>query len=444
MKSYPNYKPSGVEWLGDIPDYWEMKKLKYELKSLNKYRVPLSSPERGAMKKRKYDYYGASGVIDKVDNYIFDEPLLLIAEDGANLLMRNLPLAIIATGKYWVNNHAHILKPYQGDLHFFAHLLETMRYDDYISGSAQPKLTQERLANIEIPVPPTKEQTAIANFLDCKSEQIDRFITNKEKLVELLKEQKTAIINKAVTKGIDPDVKLKSSDIEWLGDIPEHWEVKKLKYVSKINPGKDNSRYNKNSKELVTFLPMEQVSEDGIISNKIKKTISELWEGFTYFARNDVILAKITPCFENGKGAFLDKLETEIGFGTTEFHVLRANKNINPEFLHFLLKSSAFMTLGEKNMAGAGGQKRVPTSFVANYSFGLPPLLEQSDIADYIKTQISKIDAAITQAEKEIKLIKEYRQALIANAVTGKIDVRDEVHPDASNNVDLAQAFRPV
>ena len=196
-------KPSGVAWLGEIPKDWEVRRLKYELESLNERRIPLSGPERGAMKNKRYDYYGASGIIDKVDDYIFDEPLLLIAEDGANLLLRNLPLAIIATGKYWVNNHAHILRPYRGNLYFFAYLLESMRYDQYISGSAQPKLTQDRLANIKISVPPVNEQWQIINALNRETEKIDAAVAKAQKEIYLIRKYHQALISEAVTGKID-------------------------------------------------------------------------------------------------------------------------------------------------------------------------------------------------------------------------------------------------
>src|SRR6185295_6583463 len=116
-------KPSGVAWLGDVPEHWVVGRIKTALRNLNARRVPLSGPQRGAMTTHSYDYYGASGIIDKVEDFIFDDELLLIAEDGANLVLRNLPLAIIARGKFWVNNHAHILKPRCGSLEYFAALM---------------------------------------------------------------------------------------------------------------------------------------------------------------------------------------------------------------------------------------------------------------------------------------------------------------------------------
>jgi restriction endonuclease S subunit len=151
---------------------------------------------------------------------------------------------------------------------------------------------------------------------------------------------------------------MKDSGVESLEEIPEHWEVSKIRYISKINPVKSESKYTKNSTEIACFLPMEAVSEECVIDTSNKKPIKKIWEGFTYFAKNDVVMAKITPCFENGKGAVLDKLDTDIGFGTTEFHVLRASKKVNSYFLFYILRTSRFKKLGEENMVGTAGQKK--------------------------------------------------------------------------------------
>ena len=147
-------KASGVEWLGDVPEHWDVTRVKNEFFCLNRRRIPLSATERGAMTLRRYDYFGASGAIDKVAEYLFDDDLLLIAEDGANLVLRNLPLAILARGKFWVNNHAHILKPKRGSLEYLAGVMECINYQPWISGAAQPKLTMDRLMSVTIAVAP--------------------------------------------------------------------------------------------------------------------------------------------------------------------------------------------------------------------------------------------------------------------------------------------------
>lgn len=192
-------KDSGIEWLGEIPEHWEVKKVKHILKSLNNIRIPLSAEERGKMIERTYDYYGASGIIDKVENYLFDEPLLLIGEDGANLVTRNSRLAFIAKGKYWVNNHAHILKPTFGLLEYYCELLELCDYSIWISGSAQPKLTSENLMNINVVVPPLEEQQSIVRHIETECTHINVKIAKTQKLIELLTEYRTAVISEVVT-----------------------------------------------------------------------------------------------------------------------------------------------------------------------------------------------------------------------------------------------------
>ena len=196
-------KPSGIPWLGDIPRHWEVSRVKNEFCCLNKQRMPLNSVERGAMTSRVYDYYGASGVIDKVNDYLFDDELLLIAEDGANLVLRNLPLAIIAKGKFWVNNHAHILKPKRGNIVYLAHLLDTLNYKPWISGAAQPKLTQDRLLSISIAVAPPEEQEAIVRYASEQTRPLITVISRLNREIDLLREYRTRLVADVVTGKLD-------------------------------------------------------------------------------------------------------------------------------------------------------------------------------------------------------------------------------------------------
>jgi type I restriction enzyme S subunit len=196
-------KPSGAEWLEDVPEHWALSRVKNEFTCLNHRRVPLSSPERGAMTLRLYDYYGASGVIDKVDDYLFDDELLLIAEDGANLVLRNLRLAIIARGKFWVNNHAHILKPRHGNLEFLADLMEDISYLPWISGAAQPKLTQDRLLSIPIAVPPPGEQDRVMRWVTAETVSLKVAIARARSEIDLLREYRTRLIADVVTGKLD-------------------------------------------------------------------------------------------------------------------------------------------------------------------------------------------------------------------------------------------------
>ena len=200
---YPSYKDSGAEWLGVVPGHWEISRVKAEFHCLNHRRLPLSGTKRGEMSSRRYDYYGASGVIDKVEDYLFDDELLLIAEDGANLVLRSSPLAIIARGRFWVNNHAHILKPKRGNIEFLASVMECLNYLPWISGAAQPKLTQDRLMSIAIAVPSREEQDRIVASSMTETSHLRIGISRAEREINLLREYRTRLIADVVTGKLD-------------------------------------------------------------------------------------------------------------------------------------------------------------------------------------------------------------------------------------------------
>jgi type I restriction enzyme S subunit len=189
---------SGVQGIGEIPAHWGVKSIRYAFTFLNNRRLPLSAVERES-RQGTYPYYGASGVIDYVDQYLFDEPLILIAEDGANLLSKSTPLAFVAEGKYWVNNHAHIIKPKYHGFRYWAELLSSLDYTVYISGAAQPKLTRDRLASVKIPVPPKNEIIEIIELIETESAKIEQAISIQQQQIDKLKEYKTTLINSAVT-----------------------------------------------------------------------------------------------------------------------------------------------------------------------------------------------------------------------------------------------------
>jgi len=171
---------------------------------------------------------------------------------------------------------------------------------------------------------------------------------------------------------------------------------------------------------------MEAVNFDKDLTLSEERNLDEVYKGYTYFKNGDVVLAKITPCFENGKSAIAQNLTNGIAFGTTELHVLRSQDSINNHFLYYLIKSDSFMKIGESEMYGAGGQKRVPEEFIKNFLIGLPPYYEQVTIADYLDQETAKIDRLCETVNQTIGRLKEYRTALITQAVTGKIKVTDE------------------
>jgi type I restriction enzyme, S subunit len=196
-------KDSGIEWLGEIPEDWVVGKIKHYCQNLNYKRLPLSAEDR-SYRQGEYDYYGASGVIDRIDDYLFDESTVLIAEDGANLVLRNLPLAILAEGKYWVNNHAHILKPNDGAYRYWCELLESQDFNPHISGSAQPKLTADAIMNYFVAVPSDiNERIAIQDFTISTNGIYLPLIKKIRENIQFIKEYRTALISAVVTGKID-------------------------------------------------------------------------------------------------------------------------------------------------------------------------------------------------------------------------------------------------
>ncbi len=210
----------------------------------------------------------------------------------------------------------------------------------------------------------------------------------------------------------------KKTGIEWPKEAPPHWPPIRLKFAVRLNPSKSEIAKIDRSEE-VSFLPMEAIGEDGSISLEHTRPIAEVETGYTYFRDGDVTIAKITPCFENGKGAVIQGLLGGIGFGTTELIVARPIDNkVCPEFLHSIFNSDAFRGLGQASMYGAGGQKRVPDDFVRNFRAPIPPLSEQQAIQNFIDSETGKIDALVEEQKRLIELLKEKRKAVISQAVT--------------------------
>lgn len=210
----------------------------------------------------------------------------------------------------------------------------------------------------------------------------------------------------------------KDSGLDAFGNVPEHWNMTRLRFVAKLNPSKSEvANFDKETE--VSFLPMDSIGEDGSINLEQVRPISQVETGYTFFRDGDVTLAKITPCFENGKGAIMRGLLGGVGFGTTELVVARpiVGKTIS-EYLHWIFVSTNFRKPGEGAMYGAGGQKRISDDFVRNFPVAFPPLREQFAIATFLNRETAKIDALISEQEKLITLLAEKRQATISHAVT--------------------------
>jgi type I restriction enzyme S subunit len=438
-KPYPVYKNSGVEWLGEIPAHWEVKRLK-NVTQINPEVLPETANPDYALQYIDITNVSEKGSIIDVQEMRFEDApsrARRIVKHGDSIIstvrtylkaigfINDPPENLIVSTGFAVLRAMPGVKP-----GFLWRLVQSQQFVDSVvshsEGVSYPAINPSRLACLSILLPPVEEQTAITGFIDQETAKIDALVAKKERQIELLQEKRSALISRTVTRGLDPNVPLKDSGIEWLGHIPAHWEVKRLKFSCQINPSKAEIANLPRDLE-VSFLPMDQIGEEGNLILHDTHTIDESWQGYTYFRDNDVILAKITPCFENGKGALCIGLLNGLGFGTTELHVLRPYPHILAKFVFYLTKSHPFRKLGTAGMYGAAGQKRVPENFINNFKVGLPYFAEQQVIVNFLDQETTKIDALITKIREGIDRLKEYRNALISAAVTGKIDVRQEV-----------------
>ena len=418
----------------EIPQGWEWCRFGSLMINRDSERIPLSVAQRQTLKK-VYDYYGASGVIDKVDKYLFDKDLLLIGEDGANLINRSTPIAFIAKGKYWVNNHAHVLDVCGGlNLAYIALFINAISLVNYVTGTAQTKMNQEKMNSILVTVPPISEQARIVNQIESLQPLIIRYDKAQSELNILntsVKEQlKKSILQEAIQGHLVPQIveegtaeellaeirkekkrlvnegKLKKSalndsiifkgddnkywekfgkEIHCINDeipfeIPASWQWVRIKDIFKINPknvAEDNC--------ISAFIPMEKIcatygsefSYDEVQWKTIKT-------GYTHFADGDVVFAKITPCFQNRKSAIFIGLPNGIGAGTTELKVMRPyGETINRWYLLYFLKSPYF--IDEAQFKGTANQQRIITGYLENKLFPLPPKFEQDRIVQQIK-----------------------------------------------------------
>lgn len=298
--------------------------------------------------------------------------------------------------------------------------------DESSRDSAVPGLNREDAYARLLPIPPLEEQNAIVAYLDHKTTQIDDLIAKKQRLIELLKEERTAIINQAVTKGINPHVKMKDSGIEWLGEIPEHREVKRLKYLiikigSGVTPKGGASVY---KREGIPLLRSQNVHFDGLRLDDIAFISEEIHKdmlGSKVLAR-DVLL--------NITGASIGRccvVPADIEEVNVNQHVciLRPAKTIDSHFLcNYLASEKGQIQIfnSEKGISGEGLNYEQIKSFLVP----VLPKKEQQDIADYITNKNKEFSKVTSKIQREIELLQEYRTALISEVVTGKIDVRDK------------------
>ena len=443
---YAEYKDSGVEWLGEIPSHWDLYSLKRSVdKCTNGFwgaepdgindlcvlRVADFNRDNFLINENKLTFRSIQP--KEAENRLLKKGDLLIEKSGGGdktlvgcVVMFDKEFSAI-TSNFVAKMTPNINTDSKYLTYSFAHLYSgRVNFPSIKQTTGIQNLDSEAYLIEKFGFPPKNEQIQIANFLDHETAKIDSLIEKQQQLIQLLKEKRQAVISHAVTKGLNPDVAMKDSGVEWLGEVPEHWDTTKIKYVAELTPKK--SEVSSNDNRLCTFVPMEKLKLGSLIKDE-EKPISEVIGGYTYFKNGDLLLAKVTPCFENKNMVVASDLKNGIGFGSSEIYVLRTNHKVNTQFLYYRLQEDQFMELGTGAMTGAGGLKRVPSEFLNNFEFALPPLSEQIAITKYLNQYLIKNEYLMNKAQSAIQLMQERRTALISAAVTGKIDVRNWQNP---------------
>ena len=433
---YTNFKETGFEWLETIPEHWKLTYSKWLFKDRNE---KAKSSDEMLTASQKY------GVIPQKLFMEMEQQKVVLVFKGHDILkhvekndfvisMRSFQGGIEYCNYVGAVSSAYVPLEPQGRIssRYFKYLFKSKPYIQALQATTNlvrdgQALRYSNFLQVHIPVLPFEEAEAIGSFLDHETAQIDTLIDKQQTLIQLLKEKRQAVISHAVTKGLNPDAPMKDSGVEWLGNVPEHWELTKIKYIAELTPSK--AKILPSLEKRCSFVPMEKLKLDTLILDETRK-IKDVYQGYTYFEDDDVLIAKVTPCFENQNMAIAANLVNGIGFGSSEIYVLRTEAEGLNQFLLYRLQESVFMQLGAGAMTGAGGLRRVPSDFINDFQFALPPINEQQEIVAYIEKMKNTFNDLVYKAEQAIQLMQERRTALISAAVTGKIDVRDWQAPD--------------
>jgi len=424
MKSYERCKPSGIEWIGKIPDHWKVKKLKYLVWTINEkaendtnFRISLENIEsntgrliglenansfQGELRKfqkgdvlfNKLRPYLAKVYLADNDGVCLGE--LLILRSKGESLPKFLFYRVLSYG--------------------FVKIVDSSTY-----GSKMPRASwDDFISQLLIPYPQNEEQTAIANYLDRKTGKIDELITKKQKLIDLLNEEKTAIINQAVTKGLNPNAPVKDSGIHWLGEVPAHWEIKKIKYIANLTLGKMLTGEDKGGNFLKPYLRAQNISWFKCDTSDVK----EMW-----FSQSDLIKYRVNlNDLLVSEGGDVGRTciwmnELDECYIQNSVHKITFKKYFNPKYFLYLFYSFGqkgyFLSIVNQISIGHLTGEKLKEVFTI-----FPGFDEQTAIVDYLDRKTDQMDDVISKTHHEIELLQEYRTALISEAVTGKIDVR--------------------
>ena len=456
---YPEYKDSGVEWLGVVPAHWKIQPLKF-VTTCNDDVLPDSTPADYQLR-----YVEISDVDEQSGITGWTEHVFASAPSRARRMVRHGDV-LISTVRTYLRAIAPVLNPPENLVAstgfaairpipglFQSGLLGyILRADWFISnviarsvGVSYPGINATDLIDLPVPTPSSEEQTVIATFLDHETARIDALVAEQQHLIDLLKEKRQAVISHAVTKGLNPDVPMKDSGVEWLGEVPAHWEVTKLSYITnRIGSGKTPSG---GATAYVTsgvpFIRSQNVHDQGLRLNDIVYI-----DGAT---DREMAWSRVKPLdvLINITGASIGRacqVPSEFGRANVNQHVCVIRLDKAEEVADWVAWTMKATSTKEQVKVSQTGAAREGLNFqqLAGFYICMPSLKERRTISAFLKQETARIDALVKEGESVINLLQERRSALISAAVTGKIDVRGWQPPPGSSDPTETTAMEPA
>lgn len=429
MKKYDSYKDSGVDWIGKIPSHWSLTKLKFT-DTIIMGQSPLSedcnSEGVGVPFLQGNAEFGELYPVPK----LYCDKANKFAEQNDVLLSVRAPVGAvnISTQKVGIGRGLCAIRTNKSNYKYIYYYINHSKeeLESISTGSTFKAINLDDVKNISIPSIDFNEQIQIANYLDHKTSQIDHLIAKKEQFIKLLEEERVAVINQAVTKGLDPNVPMKDSGVEWIGEIPEHWISYRIDWLTKIVRG--NSSFKKDelldNGEYVALQYGKTYKVDVVDDSFNFFVNSEFYKENQTVSKGDTILISTSETIEDlGHTCLYDN--DMIGLLGGEQILLKPNL----KFLHekYLFQYAKQFPLELKKYAKGLKVFRFNTNDLKQLFIAIPTTEEQIEIAEFIDQQTIRIDSLINKMVKEIELLKEYKTALISEVVTGKVDVRNEI-----------------
>ena len=444
LKPYPKYKDSGIEWIGEIPEGWEVRKLGYhaEMTVPMRDKPPVFDGDIPWIRIEDFDgkYIYDSKSDQRVSKKIIRSMNLKVYPVGTVLCSCSCNMGATAiVSSPLISNQTFIgIVPRSNISSEFLYYLmnaSSERLQYLGSGAIQQYLSKENFKNLKLALPPLQDQTAIANFLDQKTAKIDELIMKNEKLSELLKEKRQAIISHAVTKGIPPhpplekggwgDLKMRDSGIKWLGEIPEGWDVRRLKFIALVRPSNVDKKTEGGETEvrLCNYIDVynNEFIDDSIDFMVASATFDEIKK--FRILRGDVLITKDSEEWDDiAVPSFIKEILETVLCG---YHLALVRPKAGMIDGKYLFRTFQSYIVNSQFRISVNGITRYGLSrnSIASAFFPVPPLLEQQAIANFLDHKTAKIDESIKNIKSQIEKLKEYRQTLISNVVTGKVRV---------------------